>query len=54
MTSSKLVKRKSLGLGYGGGDTQATEEKQPVGKYTGLGLGLGRRVDSDDEEDYGN
>jgi hypothetical protein len=54
MTPSKLVTRKSLGLGHGGGDTQATEEKQPVGKYPGLGLVLGRRVDSDDKEDYGN
>ena len=61
MTPSKLVKSKSLGfvrLGYErphvGGGTHATEEKQPVGKYPGLGLGLGRRVDSDAEEDYGN
>ena len=57
MTPRKLVKRKSLGfvrLEYGGGGTHATEGKQPVGKYPGLELGLGRRVDSDDEEDHGN
>jgi len=36
LTPSKLVKRQSLGfvrLEFGGGGAQATEEKQPVGKY---------------------
>jgi len=51
-TPSKIVKKKSLGfvrLGFGGGNTHATE-----GKCPGLGLGLGRRAaDSDEEEDYG-
>ena len=57
MTPGKLVKRNSLGfvrLGFGGGSAHARENKE--GKYSGLGLGLGRRaVDSNDkEEDYGN
>ena len=40
-------------LGFGGGGAHATEGKQPVGKYPGLGLGLSRRVHSDNEEESG-
>lgn len=58
LTPSKLIKRKSLGfvrLGFGGGSAHATEERQQAGKYPGLGLGLGRCAESDDEEeDYGD